>query len=204
MKQFNYLPLGQIVKTKRGTFVSDSYYSTEGKIAYLRGADISSNKITTTNIVYIDANKQLRKNDKVKAGNIVFSLIGSVGTAALITDEFDGCVISNNLGVINIINKLINPVYLLLYLTNTQIGGLLFAQQEMRTAQPKISDSNIQDFPIPLLADEHQLKLAQLVEESFRLKKESEQLLETAKRAVEIAIEKDENAALQFIENANV
>ena len=204
LKQFNYLPLGQIVKTKRGTFVSDSYYSTEGKIAYLRGADISSNKITTTNIVYIDANKQLRKNDKVKAGNIVFSLIGSVGTAALITDEFDGCVISNNLGVINIINKLINPVYLLLYLTNTQIGGLLFAQQEMRTAQPKISDSNIQDFPIPLLADEHQLKLAQLVEESFRLKKESEQLLETAKRAVEIAIEKDENAALQFIENANV
>lgn len=40
------------------------------------------------------------------------------------------------------------------------------------------------------------------IEESFRLKKQSEQLLETAKRAVEIAIEQDEEEAMRYIEEA--
>ena len=44
-----------------------------------------------------------------------------------------------------------------------------------------------------------QEKFATLVEESFRLKKQSDQLLETAKRAVEIAIEQDEEAAMKYI-----
>ncbi len=39
-----------------------------------------------------------------------------------------------------------------------------------------------------------------MVEESFRLKTESEQLLETAKRAVEIAIEEDEESALKYLQ----
>ena len=42
--------------------------------------------------------------------------------------------------------------------------------------------------------------LAALIEESFALKKESEQLLEVAKRAVEMAIEQDEAAALSYIQ----
>jgi len=43
-------------------------------------------------------------------------------------------------------------------------------------------------------------KIAVLIEERFNLKKQSEQLLETAKCAVEIAIEQDEEAAMQCIE----
>jgi len=39
-----------------------------------------------------------------------------------------------------------------------------------------------------------------LVEESFHLKKQSERLLKTAKRAVEIAIEQNEEAAMRYIE----
>ena len=46
-----------------------------------------------------------------------------------------------------------------------------------------------------------QEKIAVLIEESFNLKKQSEQLLETAKRAVEIAIEQDEEAGLRYIES---
>ena len=44
-----------------------------------------------------------------------------------------------------------------------------------------------------------QEKIALLVSESFMLKKQSEQLLETAKRAVEIAIEEGEEIALRLI-----
>ena len=49
-------------------------------------------------------------------------------------------------------------------------------------------------------------EIAALVQQSFTLKAESESLLEDAKRAVEIAIEQDEQAALEFIslENCDV
>ena len=46
-----------------------------------------------------------------------------------------------------------------------------------------------------------QEKLADLVEESFQLKKQSEHLLEVAKTAVEMAIEKDEKTAMEYIVN---
>lgn len=63
--------------------------------------------------------------------------------------------------------------------------------------------SEIESVVIPLIDYTKQQEIAELVEESFRLKNKSEELLETAKRAVEIAIEKDENAALNFIEKFN-
>jgi hypothetical protein len=42
-------------------------------------------------------------------------------------------------------------------------------------------------------------KIAALVDESFSLKKQSEQLLETAKRAVEITIEQNEEIAIKYL-----
>ena len=40
-----------------------------------------------------------------------------------------------------------------------------------------------------------------MVEESFKLKKQSEHLLEVAKSAVEMAIEQDEATAIKFIQD---
>jgi type I restriction enzyme, S subunit len=44
-----------------------------------------------------------------------------------------------------------------------------------------------------------QTKIADLVQQSFTLKAENERLLDVAKRAIEIAIEQNEQAALDFI-----
>lgn len=44
-----------------------------------------------------------------------------------------------------------------------------------------------------------QEKITVMVQESFLLKAESERLLNVAKRAVEIAIEQDENAGINYI-----
>ncbi|MBN2747685.1 MAG: restriction endonuclease subunit S [Bacteroidales bacterium] len=200
LKKNDYSRLCEIAKTRRGTFVPETFYAPIGKRPYLRGADISSNFITTYSTVYIDS-YDVKEREKVIDGDVVFSLIGSVGTAALVTKEYEGSVISNNLGVLRITDKSIKPIYLHLYLTNKIVGGLLFAQQEMRTAQPKISDNNIYDFPIPLISIEKQLEIEKLVEESFQLKKQSEHLLEVAKTAVEMAIEQNEETAMKFITN---
>jgi type I restriction enzyme S subunit len=57
----------------------------------------------------------------------------------------------------------------------------------------------IENVVVPIIDYQNQQKIAALVEESFMLKKQSEQLIETAKRAVEIAIEKDEESAMKYL-----
>jgi len=62
----------------------------------------------------------------------------------------------------------------------------------------------IENVVVPIIDYTKQQEIAELVEESFRLKKQSENILESAKRAVEIAIEENEVEALKYIENANI
>ncbi len=46
--------------------------------------------------------------------------------------------------------------------------------------------------------------LSALIQQSFALKAESENLLEQAKRAVEMAIEENENVALKYITHIEI
>lgn len=198
--QNGVVPLYKIANTYRGDLISDTLYSADSSCpAYIRGADISSNVLTSNKMTYID-NAFVPENEiTCKYGDVVFALIGSVGTAALVTEEFIGAYVSNNLGIIRVKDNRILPEYLHLLLTSPLIGKLLFEQQEKRTAQPKISDKDIWDFPIPLLAEDVQLELQNKVQESFRLREESKRLLEVAKRTVELAIEENEENALTYI-----
>lgn len=69
-------------------------------------------------------------------------------------------------------------------------------------AQPYLYPYDIRTFPIPLLDNEIQIQIQQKIMEAFTMKKQSKHLLECAKRAVEIAIEQDEQAALAFLEQS--
>jgi len=59
--------------------------------------------------------------------------------------------------------------------------------------------SEIENVVVPVIDYDKQQQIANLIEQSFALKKQSENLLETAKKAVELAIEQDEEAALRYI-----
>ncbi len=62
---------------------------------------------------------------------------------------------------------------------------------------------NKEDFitiPIPKINLQTQQIIKQKIQQSFKLREQSKQLLETAKKAVEIAIEEDEGKAIKFIE----
>ena len=53
---------------------------------------------------------------------------------------------------------------------------------------------------IPVLSEDKQTQIQQKIIESFDLRKQSRHLLECAKRAVEIAIENDEQTAIKWLE----
>ncbi len=54
---------------------------------------------------------------------------------------------------------------------------------------------------LPKVRKEKQTEIQEKVIESFSLRKQSKHLLEAAKRAVEIAIEQDEQTAIDWLEN---
>ena len=53
---------------------------------------------------------------------------------------------------------------------------------------------------IPILSQEKQIDIEQKVTESFNLRKRAKDFLECAKRGVEIAIEQDEQMAIDWLE----
>ena len=57
---------------------------------------------------------------------------------------------------------------------------------------------------IPILDISIQEEIAAKVQKSFALRRQSEQLFEDAKQAVEIAIEQDEKTALEWLEETGV
>lgn len=64
-----------------------------------------------------------------------------------------------------------------------------------------IYDDDMAKIPIPILGMDVQKEIAAKVQESFALRKQSKQLLEYAKQAVEMAIEQGEDVALKWLKD---
>ncbi len=190
--------LGNVARTKRGSLVSDKFYNQESGTPYIRGADFSSGFLDKNKMVFIDKSFVARKETRVKARDIVFALIGTVGSSALIDEELDNAFISNNLGKITA--KHYNSIVLQVLL-HSIIGKMYFEKKRTQTAQPKISDKDIHEFILPKLESKIEKEIEQKYFESQKSKKLSKSLLEIAKRGVEIAIEKDEKEAKKWIDN---
>lgn len=184
------LPLSDIVDFYRGSLISDTYYTDYdvARPAYIRGGDISSNRMVADNMVSISSDFFPSEETICTEGDIVMAMIGSVGTASIVTQDFSGSYISNNLGLLRLRNHSIRAEVLHLYLTSP-IGKMFFTQRQMVTAQPKIAFRDIENIPIPLIRPEVQAEIAQHIQRSFALRKEASQLLEEAKLSVEQAIE---------------
>jgi len=67
------------------------------------------------------------------------------------------------------------------------------------TSYPVIVDNDILNLRIPVLSKKIQTQIQQKVTESFNLRKQSKHLLECSKRAVEMAIEQDEQKAINWL-----
>lgn len=190
--------LGNLCEIRRGSLIEDSFYDPKEGNPYIRGADFSGGWLSDDKLVFINPKFRHTNETRVCENDIIFSLIGSVGETALVTSEFTGAYISNNTGKIECESPVFS-VFLQTLLTSI-IGKMYFEKYKTQTAQPKISDKDLHNFVIPLISEEKQTEIQQTVVESFNLRKQSKHLLECAKRAVEIAIEGDEQTAIDYLD----
>ncbi len=149
---------------------------------------------------FVADNNDLIEKLKPKKGTILFSKDGSVGTAYLLRNDLGG-ITSGAILHLQVKNKKeILPEYLTLALNSK-----LVQMQAERDAGGSIilhwRKEEIEQVVVPIIDFKKQEQIAELVEESFKLKVESERLLEIAKKAVEMAIEVDEATAIKFIKD---
>lgn len=133
-----------------------------------------------------------------KKDTILLTKDGSVGIAYKVDRDLK-VVTSGAILHLTVRNKKINPDYLTLVL-----NPILTQLQAERDAGGSIIQhwrmSEIEKVLIPIIDMEKQKKISQLIQTSFQLKKQSQQLLEAAKQAVEMAIEEGEEKAMEFIQ----
>jgi restriction endonuclease S subunit len=182
-------------------------YSDESGLPFYRVSDFNKFGLSKpdkelTNSFVVE-NKDLIENLKPKQGTILFSKDGSVGTAYLLRKDLDG-ITSGAILHLQVKNeKAIVPEYLTLALNSK-----LVQMQAERDAGGSIilhwRKEEIEQVVVPIIDFKQQEQIAELVEESFKLKVESERLLEVAKKAVEMAIEIDEVTATKFINDNTI
>ena len=201
IKSINYDHLSNLVKIKKSIEPGSAHYSEEG-LPFVRVSDydkfgLSAPDKYLTN-EFCKANAELIKLLKPKKETILFSKDGSVGTAYMLRKDADFITSSAILHLTIKDKTKIIPEYLTLALNSK-----LVQMQAERDAGGSIilhwRISEIENVVVPVIDFYKQREIADLVEDSFKLKKQSEHLLKVAKTAVEMAIEQDEEKALHYI-----
>lgn len=133
----------------------------------------------------------------VNANDVIISSIeGSLQSCAIVTSDFDNALCSTGFYVIK--SDTINSETLLVLFKSDLMQNIL-KQNCSGTILTGINKDEFSSIKIPLVSKKIQIKIAELLNESFELKKQSGHLLKVAKRSVEIAIEENEAEALKYI-----
>ena len=134
----------------------------------------------------------------VNAGDVIVSSVeGSLESIALITDEYDSALCSTGFHAIN--SDVLNSETLLVFL-KSNVGQLQLKKGCSGTILTAINKEEFGRIVVPTIRAEKQAEIQQKVIESFNLRNHARDLLECAKRAVEIAIEQDEQTAIDWLE----
>lgn len=174
-------------------YKSEDYLEDSG-LPLIRINNIKKGFLDISNTAYLPIEQiSISQNDIAVEGDILLSMSGTIGNTCVIPKGITALI---NQRIMRFTPKSYNPLVLML---NSIVGELQLERIGTGGVQTNISSNDISQIIVPILPDETQNQIANLIQQSFALKAESERLLETAKRAVEIAIETDEQTAMAYI-----
>jgi len=186
-------PLGDLVKFTKSIEPGSEYYGDEG-VPFIRVSDLSKFGINEPEIKIpekiVDPHLYLKKD------TILLSKDGSVGIAYKL-EEDKSSVTSGALLHLKVISDVL-PDYLTLVL-NSFIVQMQAQRDTGGSVIPHWRPEEIKEVLIPIVDANIQDQISDLVQRSFSLRRESERLLESAKKGVEIAIEEGEDVAMEYL-----
>ena len=185
--KWKILELSKIADVRDGTHESPKYLNKGVK--FITSKNIKDGELDFSNVSYIseeDADNFNRRS-KVHRGDILMSMIGTIGNSVIINSEPDFCI--KNVGLVK--PKSINSNFLIQYFHSTLFQNYLLGKQD-GGIQKFISLSGLRNLKIPNPSIEEQISIANLLkcadEELQLLKKKLEQLKEQKKGLMQVLL----------------
>lgn len=170
-----------------------------GEIDYIEISDLASDGTTGSTRIARSAAPS-RATWHVRAGDVITSTVRPIRRlSALITPDQDGSVASSGFLVLKPME--IESEVLLSYLRLPVICELMDLHTSA-SLYPAISDTDLLALPFPKIDAVTRNKVAAAVRSAHEARRRARELLERAKRAVEIAIEESEERALRYLDQA--
>ena len=168
-----------------------SDYKENGEIKFIRAVNLKNSEIDYSNTLFIKENihNKILKRSQLKVGDVLFSIAGVIGRCAVVNNDIGRANINQALAIIRLNTKLFNPNYIALFF-NSKYGNQYVNDISRPVAQTNLNLTELSNVHIPLLSMKIQKQIAVKIQKSHKLRKESKELLEEAKRMVEDEIEK--------------
>lgn len=171
-------------------------YIERSELPLIRINNIKKGFLDITNAAFLpEVQKHLSEKDIANENDLLISMSGTIGNTCVVPMGITAVV---NQRIMRLTPKNYNPLVLMLII-NSIVGSSQLERIGTGGVQTNISSGDISQIIIPALDMNTQQEIATLIQQSFTLKAQSEHLLDVAKRAVEIAIEQDEQTAMDYI-----
>ncbi len=201
--------LGSLCSVKKSVEVGSEEYLEEG-IPFIRVSNLSPFEITEEKYISEALYEELTpkegdipfeksKNHQPNQGEILLSKDGTPSIAYYLKEVPQKMIPSG--GILRLRNKTdkVNNEYLSLILNsittkeqaNRDVGGSIILHWK---------PDQVKETLVPILPEEKQVEIQRKVSESFNFCRKSRHLLESSKRAIEIAIEQGEQSAIDWLE----
>jgi len=186
LKRFKTKTIKQIATPSKSIEPGSEAYREKG-IPFIRVADLSKFGLSEP-AVYLD---ELEFKDTIRPqkDTILLSKDGSVGIAYKVDEPVD-VITSGAIVHLNITDKEVLPDYLTLVL-NSAIVKLQAERDAGGSIIQHWKPSEIEEVIIPILPMANQIKISEMLQQSFSLRKESKRLLQEAIQIVETAIKEN-------------
>jgi hypothetical protein len=183
-----------ILSIQKGIEPGSENYLDEGK-PFIRVSNLSKYGFTDRDLKYLSEElyQQLRETYEPKQGDLLLTKDATPGIAYVVKEQIEG-IISSGILRLQINDSEVNKEYLVLCI-NAIIGKMQIERDCGGSIILHWKTEQVKRLKIPILPFETQQKIASLVRQSHEARRKAKELLEIAKRAVEIAIEESEEKA---------
>jgi len=187
-----------ILRIQKGIEPGGEKYQNVGK-PFIRVSNLSIYGFISRDQKYLSEEiyQDLKENYDPKQGDVLLTKDATPGIAYVVKEEVEG-IISSGIIKLQVSDREINKEYLALWI-NSFIGKMQAERDCVGSIILHWKPEQIKQIKIPLLPFSTQQKIASLIQKSHETRKKAKELLDVAKKAVEIAIEKSEKDALNYL-----
>ena len=177
-------------------------YSEDGKYPVVNSRHILERGLDYDNFERTEEtfwNSPQTQSARIARGDVLTYTTGAkIGRTAVYLED-EPALASNHVNLLRVRDE--NSIYVAVAL-NSFIGRMQTRQNYTGSAQVEIYPNDIQNFLVPFVGASTQAQIVADVEASHIARRRAKGLLEAAKRAVEIAIEENEAAGLEYLNKA--